>query len=76
MMELELDIRGLMKLVCLALYEAQARARKRMLFSWLVSFLVLQGRFGLLPLFYLLFLLLLLLSPAPNHNLRFFFSNL
>jgi hypothetical protein len=76
MMELELDIRGLMKLVCLALYEAQARARKRMLFSWLVSFLVLQGRFGLLPLFYLLFLLLLLLSPAPNHKLRFFFSNL
>jgi hypothetical protein len=27
MMELEFDIRGLLKLVCLASYEAQARAR-------------------------------------------------
>jgi hypothetical protein len=27
MMELEFDIRRLMKVVCLALYEAQARAR-------------------------------------------------
>jgi hypothetical protein len=63
MMELEFDIRTLMKLVCLAFYEAQARARGsgcsssviNVMFFWLVSFFVLQGRFGLLPLFYLLF---------------------
>jgi hypothetical protein len=84
MMELEFDIRGLMKLVCLAFYEAQARARGsgcnssfiNMMFLWLVSFFVLQGRFGLLPVFYLLLFSFIYLRLPLNHKLRFFFSNL
>jgi hypothetical protein len=84
-MELEFDIRRLMKLVCLAFYEAQAQARGtgcsssviNVMFFWVVSFFVLQSRFGLLPLFYLLFFFsFFFFRLPPNHKLRFFFSNL
>jgi hypothetical protein len=83
MTELEFDIRGLMKLVCLAFYEAQARARKRMQLVryqcdvFLACFFLRSSRsVWAVASLLLTFCFLLLLSPAPKHKLRFFFSNL
>jgi hypothetical protein len=75
MMELEFDIRGLMKLMCLAFYEAQARAEADAVF--LACFFFRSSRsVWVVASLLLTFFFLLLLSPAPNHKLRFFFSNL